>query len=222
MNRKVRLIWALLIAWIPGYGLRRLLYGALLGYRIDRSARIGWRTILAVREFQAAKGVVVDRFNIFRGPMAVRMAEGARVGRLNRFTCPWHVVEGRFAQRDYRPGLNMGEGALFMDRHEVDLFGTVTLGRMTWFGGSGSQLWTHGLSVTDRDIVIGDGNYIGASVRFGPGAALGHDNIVALGSVILSKIEVDAHLIAGVPARPMRSIRAELDAGRYHRSFDDW
>lgn len=222
MNRKIRLGLALLIAWTPGYGLRRLLYGAFLGYRIDPRARIGWRTILAVSEFHAAEGVVVDRFNIFRGPVAVRMAKGARIGRLNRFTCPWHVAEGRFAERGYRPALNMGEGALFMDRHEVDLFGTVTLGRMSWFGGSGSQLWTHGLSVVDRDITIGDGNYIGASVRFGPGSSLGADNVVALGSVILSKIEADAHLIAGVPARAVRSVREELDAGRYHRSFDDW
>jgi acetyltransferase-like isoleucine patch superfamily enzyme len=222
VNRKIRLILAMMISLAPGFAVRRKLYGVLLGYSIHPSVRIGWRTIIAVSSFEAGPNVVIDRFNVFRGPIAVKMAERSRIGRRNRFTCPWHIADSRHSERGYSPELAMGIEALFMDKHEVDLYGRVQLGDRTWFGGSGSQIWTHGLSVTDRNVILGDDNYIGASTRWGPGTSLGDRNVVALGSVVLSKIEANEYLLAGAPARPIRSISDELAAGHYKRSFNDW
>ena len=51
---------------------------------------------------------------------------------------------------------------------------------------------------------------------------MGDRNIVALGAIVLGKLEVDEFLVAGSPARPIRSVSDELAAGRYKRSFDDW
>ncbi len=222
MSHKIRIIVAVLISWVPVGALRKLLYRIFLRYRFARSSRVGWRTLIAVKSFEAGESVQIGPFNSFKGPIRVKMEKNSRIGRGNRFLCPWILDEARFADRGYDPRLHMSEGALFMDRHEVDLFGSVTLGQYSWFGGAGSQLWTHGLSVNNRNIVIGDRNYIGASTRFAPGTGLGDDNIVALGSVILNNIDRDACLIAGSPAQPVRSIREELEAGRYHRSFDDF
>ena len=74
----------------------------------------------------------------------------------------------------------------------------------------------------DRDIIIGEKNYIGSAVRFAPGTSIGHRNIVALGTVVLGRVEASDSLISGFPAKAVRSIAEDVQAGRYRFSFEDW
>ena len=218
----VRLALAVLIAAVPLASARRVLLNALLGARIDRTARIGFGTVVAVRSFVVGPGTSIGAFNVFRGPIDVAIGARAKIGRSNTFHAPWHLVEERFQSRGYAPRFAMGDEALVLGKHFFDLFGTIELGAGTWIAGYGSQFWTHGLGVSDRDIAFGRGNYVGSAVRVSPGVRVGDRNIVALGSVLFGKLDVDEHLISGFPAKPLRSVADDMAAGRYAFTFADW
>ncbi len=219
---KSTLVKALLASLMPTNGLRRALARWLLGHEIDPTARIGFLALLAVDRMRIGRNVRIGTLNVFKGPIDVSIGADTRIGRNNRFSSSWHILQDRFADRAYTPRLVIGEKALILNDHFFDVFGLVEIGDGTWIAGYGSQFWTHGLSVTDRDIVIGRNNYIGSGVRFSPGARIGDRNIVALGSVVFSKLDGDESLISGFPAKPIRSISDDLAAGRYRFSFEDW
>ena len=218
----LKFIVAVLISLMPVGALRRGLYRMVFGYQIAPSARIGLLTVIRVRSFTLGEGARLGMLNLFWGPIEVDIGAGARVGRLNRFTCAWHVTQERFKSWNYTPKLVLGKNSLVLDEHFFDVYGIISLGEGSWIAGHGSQFWTHGLSVSDRDIHIGSGNYIGSAVRFAPGSGLGNDNIVGLGSVVSSKIDCDNHIVAGFPAKPIRSVEQDKANGKYRFSFEDW
>jgi len=217
-----KLFIAAVISIMPLSALRRMLYSLFLGYEIPASSTIGFMTVIAVSRFKIGDRVRIGMLNLFKGPIEVKIGKNSRIGRLNKFTCAWHITQERFKSMGYTPSLDIGENALVMNEHFFDVYGRVRLGDGSWVAGHGSQFWTHGLSVQDRDITIGDNNYIGSAVRFAPGASIGSDNVVALGSVVMSKLTCNASLISGNPAQPFRSIAEDQSRGKYHFSFDEW
>ena len=217
-----KFVVALLISLIPLGSMRRFFYRVLMGYTIPASSRIGFMSVIAVSKFQLGKGVQIGILNLFKGPIEVRIGDNSRIGKLNKFTCAWHIMQAKFSSMNYTPILDFGKSTLVLDEHFFDVYGKITLGDGTWVAGHGSEFWTHGLSTMDRDITIGEQNYIGSAVRFAPGTTIGSRNVVALGSVVMSKLTCDANLISGVPAKPFRSIEDDLKKGKYRFSFDDW
>ena len=217
-----KMLLPLLVSLIPLNGLRVFLYRLLFGYRIGRNVRIGFGTVISVQSFEVGAGTVIGPLNVFKGPIKVRIGSEAKIGRLNQFFCSWHIVPGKFSERKYTPILEMGDRTLILNSHFFDIYGRVEIGNDSWIAGNGSQFWTHGLSVMDRDIIIGEKNYIGSAVRFAPGTSIGSRNIVALGSVVLGKIDACDSLISGFPAKAFRSIADDVQGGRYRFSFEDW
>jgi acetyltransferase-like isoleucine patch superfamily enzyme len=213
---------AALISILPLASLRRNLYRLIFHYDIPESSSIGLFTIILVSEFSVGERVRIGVLNFFKGPMVVKIGNNSRIGKLNKFTCASHIVEERFESMAYTPILDLGEDTLVLDEHFFDVYGKITIGNGSWVAGHGSQFWTHGLSVKDRDITIGEKNYIGSAVLFSPGTSIGSNNIVALGSVVMSKLTCNASLVSGNPAKPFRSIEDDLKKGKYHFSFDDW
>jgi acetyltransferase-like isoleucine patch superfamily enzyme len=216
------LLKAAVIAVVPSAALRRLLYRSMMGFKLPASSSIGIFTLMAVPSAEIGEQVSIGPLNIFKGPFAVTIGAQTRIGRNNRFFSSWKIVQDRFADRHYAPRLQIGKKALILNDHFFDIYGLLSIGDGSWIAGYGSQFWTHGLSVTDRDIVIGADNYLGSAVRFSPGTSVGNRNIVALGSVVLSKIEADDSLISGFPAKAIRSIAEDRAAGKYRFSFEDW
>lgn len=216
------LLKAALIAIMPSAAVRRWLYRHVMGFTVPASTTIGMLTLLAVPKAEFGEDVVVGALNIFKGPFAVTIGAQTRIGRNNRFYSSWKILDVRFAERNYTPLLRIGQKALILNDHFFDIYGLLSIGDGTWIAGYGSQFWTHGLSVTDRDIVIGAENYLGSAVRFAPGTSIGDRNILALGSVVLSKVEADDSLISGFPAKAIRSIAEDRAAGKYRFSFEDW
>ena len=198
------------------------MYNILLGYNISGGAKIGFLTVISVKSFTSKENLRTGMFNLFKGPIDIVIGKGARIGRFNRFTCSKHVLDERFNSRKYNPRLTLGANTLILNEHFFDVYGEVTVGDGSWIAGHGSQFWTHGLSVMDRDIHIGNGNYIGSGVRFAPGTSLGNENIVSLGSVVVSKLTCSSSLVSGFPAKPIRCIAEEKKLGKYRFSFEDW
>lgn len=217
-----RLLKAAFIAVLPFNGLRRALYNGLLGYNLSATTKVGYLTLIAVASLKTGDNVRIGALNIFKGPIAASIGANTRIGRQNTFSSSWDILHPKRAHMGYTPILEIGEGCLVLHKHFFDVYGRISMGDGSWIAGHESQFWTHGVSAQDRDITIGKGNYIGTAVRFAPGASIGDRNIVGLGSVVSGKIDANESMIAGFPAKAIRSISDDLAAGKYRFSFDDW
>jgi len=82
--------------------------------------------------------------------------------------------------------------------------GTFKLGDGSWIAGIGSQFWTHGAGVPEREVEIGSDCYLGSAVRFAPGSSVGNNVLVAMGSVVSNAIKIDNALVGGVPAKVLK------------------
>jgi acetyltransferase-like isoleucine patch superfamily enzyme len=199
---RLRLVLAHLVAALLGNATRVLGYRALFGYRI-RGVRIGWQTVIHVAEAELLE-CRIGHHNRFVGPMSIRVMKGADIGNLNAFEC------GEWTQADsaepgtYERRLEIGEQTLISSRHYVDVAGSFVLGRGSWIGGVGSQFWTHGAGVRERNIRIGQGCYVGSGVIFAPGAGLADNTMVALGSLVSRRFRRPNVVIGGVPAVALR------------------
>lgn len=210
--KKLKIVLAALISVLPLNGLRVLGY-RLLGYQI-RNARIGFGTLIAVDE-AILEACRLGPFNLFIGPMKVHLHRGASIGNRNEFVCGYWVLREEYKDRRYARSLEVCEEALITSRHYFDLSGALVLGNRSWIAGIDSQFWTHGAGVMERDIRIGSGCYVGSAVRFAPGASIGDDVVVAMGSVVSGALPENNALLGGVPARVLKSNYnwQERDAG---------
>ena len=197
---KVKLVLAVLISILPINALRVFGY-RLLGYMI--SGRIGFGTVIAVSEARI-ETCKIGLFNLFIGPMKVKIGAGASIGSLNVFTCGFWTIQDQYKKKDYARSLQIGANALLTSGLYADIAGSFVLGSGTWVGAMGSQFWTHGAGVTDRDIHIGNDCYIGSAVRFAPGSGVGDNVIVGMGSVVTKKFDISKAMIGGVPAKVVK------------------
>lgn len=193
---------AVLISILPVNFLRVLGYCVLLGYRILDS-RIGFGTVIAIDEvfIQKAK---IGFFNLFIGPMKIKIGERASIGNRNTFSCGYWVLQGEYKQSNYARTLDIGAQALITSSHYFDIAGKLKLGDRSWIAGIGSQFWTHGAGVTERNIEIGKDCYLGSAVRFAPGASVGDNVLVAMGSVVSGHLKASNALVGGVPAKVLK------------------
>lgn len=197
---KFKIVLAALISIVPINALRVLGY-RLLGYKV--SGRIGFGTVIAVSEAHIEK-CKIGIFNLFVGPMKIEIAPGAAIGNRNTFSCGFWTTQPQHQDRIYARSLQVGTNTLITSNHYFDVAGSFTLGENSWIAGIGSQFWTHGAGVTDRDIHIGRDCYIGSAVRFAPGAVVGDNVIVAMGSVVTKKFDVSKAMIGGIPATVLK------------------
>lgn len=193
---------ALLVSLLPLNALRVLGYRLLLGYRID-SSRIGFGSVIAVDE-AAITRAKIGSLNLFIGPMKVKIDEGASIGKRNTFSCGYWVLQEQYQNSNYRRTLEIGANSLITSNHHFDVAGRFKLGNRSWIAGIGSQFWTHGVGVRERDVEIGSDCYLGSAVRFAPGSKLGNNVLLAMGSVVSGVVDADNALVGGVPAKVLK------------------
>src|ERR1051326_3707425 len=136
--------------------------------------------------------------------MTVSIGRNTEIGPLNESACGYWTLSEESCHSAYRRHLEVGEDVLVTTHHHFDVAGALVVGSRSWIAGQGSQFWTHGAGVKERDICIGKDCYIASAVRFAPGSALGDDCLVGLGSVVVGAIAETRALIAGVPAKVVR------------------
>jgi acetyltransferase-like isoleucine patch superfamily enzyme len=197
-NRKIRYILAIIISLMPTSKLRVFLYRVLFGYRISNSY-VGWATILVADDVEIT-GCTIGRNNRFVGPMRIRICERSNIGNENSFSCGWWAKEEKFKSANYDRLLHIGTETLITSNHHFDIVGAFVLGNNSWVAGRGSQFWTHGAGVLERNISIGERCYIGSAVRFSPGSSVGDNTVVGLGSVVTKEFNTTSVIIAGHPA----------------------
>jgi len=199
---KLKAVLAAVVSILPMNFMRVWGY-RLLGYKI-MDCRIGFGTLIAVEAARLEK-CSIGLFNLFIGPLSMLVQEGASIGNRNTFACGFWTTRQENSHLNYSRSLSIEHSALITSNHYFDVAGSFILGSGSWVAGIGSQFWTHGAGVLDRDIRIGSECYLGSAVRFAPGSAIGDAVIVAMGSVVAKKFGESHALIGGVPAAILKT-----------------
>ncbi len=221
-SSKIRLVSLALVALLPGF-LKRPMYRLCFGYRIGKRVRLGF-SIIDAGECSIADDVSIGHLNLFVGVKRLEIGDHARIGHLNIVRGGDEVCIGRYAEiirlneinsipdpvvvNPVDPRFLLGEGSVITTGHKIDFTDRVEIGRRTILGGRNSSLWTHNRQRT-RPIVIGSLSYIGSEIRVAPGGVIPSRCIVGIGAVITGKLTEENHLIAGVPAKPIKQLNDE-------------
>ena len=208
---KVKRVIAMVISIFPLSSIRVLAYRTLLNYKIGRGSRIGVFTVIAVDTFECGEKVYIGRNNFLVGPMSVSLGARTLMGRWNKFECSPIATTAKKIDMKYARKLIFGTDCLIHEHHYFDVYGEIKIGKGTWIAGRNTQFWTHGASVIDRDIKIGNNCYIGSACRFAPGSGLLNDVVVGLGSVISKRIPDSNAIVAGVPAKFIKERHSKED-----------
>ena len=195
---KIKYIIAVCISLLPLNVLRVFAYKKIFKYEI-LSSRIGFRTIIIVEKVKL-KNSVIGAHNKLIGPMNV-VITNAKIGSYNIFNCPdWSSKKSE----EYLRHLFIKDNAFIANYHYLDIAGQFVLGESSWIAGVGSQFWTHGAGVKEKNISIGKNCYIGSAVRFAPGCEVRNNVIVGIGSVLTKKLLENNVMIAGIPAKVIK------------------
>ena len=224
----IRLACLVLIALLPGL-VKRAIYRFGFGYRIGRRVRIGlsildaghvdlgdgtvighFNLIMRCSRFQTGREVDIGFCNVIRGG-EVSLGDYVQVMRFNVL----NAIPDHDCTTAPQSVLDVGAGAVITSGHRIDFTDRVRLGRNVIVGGRNSSLWTHNRQDTSP-IAIGDFCYLGSEVRLAPGAQLPEDCLLGLGSVLTGPIQAPRSLVAGVPAKVVRSL-GEADLVRLRR-----
>lgn len=214
-----RLVLLVAVALLP-QGLKQLAYRHLFGYRIGKDVRIGvslldagdceigdhtvighGNAVIGVERFVAGDHVRIGFLNLFRGGRSIEIGRYAEIVRRNEI----NSILDADPVNETDPSITIGAGSVITDGHRIDFTDRVTIGRRVIIGGRNSSLWTHNRQRT-APVSIGDFAYAGSEIRMTPGSAIPARSIVGVGSVVVDDLSEPETLIAGVPAKVVKSL----------------
>lgn len=216
-------ILSLIVSFAPLNAIRVAALSLMPHVTLGQSVRIGLGCRVAVDRLVVGDNVTIGRFNRLIGPVSIIIGSGTQIGARNRVGCSNWVSEKRYAEQGYARTMRLGRDCLITDEHLFDCAGLVEIGDGTWFAGSSSQVWTHGVGIAERDVIIGARCYFGSAVRLAPGARLGDECILSLGSVLSGDLSAaQCAMVAGVPAKVIKQLEEDYASGRIERHGANW
>lgn len=196
--------------------IRRVMLNLIFGYKIDKTARIGFSLILPSK-------LIMEKFsrigsgNICKPIDELIMKEDSGIGSLNFITgfssLKYPSLFG--GSRLLGASLVMGKSSAITSRHYIDVNGGVVIGDYSTIAGIRSTLLTHSIDPKVsmqkcNSIVIGKNNFIGTNVIFLPGSKTGDCCIVSAGSVVTKRSEgLSCCVASGNPAIKVKDIIEE-------------
>ncbi len=221
---RLKILFAVALALLPSW-FKIPLYRRLFGYRIGRGVRIGLSPFIGVRRCTIGDHVRIGSFNAFVRVGELEIGAHARIGFLNlvrggrkvslgpyvtvlRQNVFNAIVGGDFLE-PVDATLELGTGVSVASGHWLDFSDRIVVGAHSIIGGRNSSLWTHNRQ-RSRPILIGAHCYLGSEIRVAPGVEVPAFSIVALGSVLVGRLQPERSLIGGNPAAVLRPL-AERD-----------
>lgn len=184
-----------MIGYLPTNFLRIFFYRAIFKYNLN-NVRLGFGCRIYCYNFTASN-CRFGNYNSFVGPFTIIFKDSCTIGRKNNFFCDDFAV----ASEKYKREAIFEENCNISSNHYFDISGKLSVGKNCWFGGIGTQVWTHGPGLKERVVSIGDNCYIGSSSLIGPGARINDYTLVAMGSCLTRVFDDCYQVVGGVPAR---------------------
>lgn len=209
-----RLIVSLAALFLP-WPLRRLLLVHLLGYSINKSARLGFSLICPVHLEMGPESNIGHLTLCKSGVECLHLGEGAAIGNLNWITGEPMNATPHFQNQDGRsPELHLHDHAAITNRHFIDCSAAVSIGRFSTFAGLRSAILSHSIDLnscvqTTEPVSVGEYCFVGAMTVLLPGAALPDYSVLGANSLLNKHYTEPYYLYAGSPARPIKKLSRE-------------
>ena len=214
--KKFLMLLSLFLPW----PLRRQVLRLCFGFRIARTARIGFAWVLPDRLIME-EGAEIGNLTVCKNLALIEMKACSRIGRGNWITGFPSGLSTHFAEEaDRSPELILGEHSAITNRHLIDCTSRVTIGRFSTLAGFRSQILTHSIDVlkcrqTSRPITIGKYCFVGTNCVLLGGSVLPDFSVLAAKSLLNKAFTAEYTLYGGVPAHELREL--PKDAAYFHR-----
>jgi acetyltransferase-like isoleucine patch superfamily enzyme len=195
--------------------LRRWVLSTMFGYRIDPSSRIGFAWIFPTELVMEAHSRI-GHLTVCKGLERLDVGPYARIGRANWITGYPSGSSQHFGHQPGRhPRLLIGEHASITNRHLIDCTDTVSIGAFTTFAGFCSQILTHSIDIetccqSSAPISIGKYCFVGTDCVLLGGSLLPDNSVLGAKSLLNKQYFEEFWLYAGVPAKPVKQLAADL------------
>jgi hypothetical protein len=212
---KFRMIISILVLFLP-WPLRRAVLVHILGYKIHKTARIGYSIICPIR-LEMGPGTLIGHLNFCRaGIELLQLREGGILGHMNWICGEPLRGDGLFAhQQDRHPELIIKEHAAITSRHLIDCTSSFVVGRFSTVAGWRSQILTHSIDIANgrqssAPIHIGEYCFTGTNSVLLGGSSLPDYSVLGASS-LLNKQHTEAYwFYAGVPAKQIKQLSPDL------------
>ncbi len=213
-----------LISMLLPWSMRRGFLEKQFGYSIHPSSRIGLAWIFP-RRLVMEEGSRIGHLTLCKNIDLLHLGPHAIVGQLNWITGFPSGPSRHFAhQPERRPELIVERHAGISSRHLIDCTARVRIGAFATIGGFRSQLLTHTIDLaagrqTAEPIDIGDYCFTGTNSVMLGGSVLPHHSVLGAQSLLNKKWDEPYRLYAGVPAKPVKELPAEMEYFRRSEGF---
>jgi serine acetyltransferase len=214
------MLFSMLLPW----ELRRALLEKQFGYSIHPHSRIGFAWIFP-RRLVMEEGARIGHLTLCKNIDLLHLGAHALVGQLNWITGFPSGTSRHFAhQPERRPELIIETHAGISSRHMIDCTARVRIGAFATIGGFRSQLITHTIDLekgrqTAEPIEIGEYCFTGTNSVMLGGSILPHHSVLGAQSLLNKKWDEPYRLYAGVPAKPVKELSADLEYFRRTEGF---
>lgn len=206
----IKSILRLIIGFMPGCILKNVLF-QLLGWKIDRRAKIGLNVFWNVGFLTISNGAKIGSLNTFRDVNQIFIEPKATIGNLN-----WVSASPQFGNPEAPSFIFMGKESVITNRHYFDVSGGFKIGAGSAITGVRSTVITHGVNPSSniqelRSVTVGQNSLIGSNAVFVPGAIVGDFQVFGMGSLI-SGIYADQYALhISEKAKYVKSLSSSSD-----------
>lgn len=215
----MKIIIQILLMLFP-QSIRRFFYKSLFGFKIHKTAKIGFSLILC-KEFEMEENTRIGHLTIIKPIDKVYMGKYARIGALN-FITGFNTSSNGYAKKvgfyrhvlDRKCELILDEDVAISSRHIIDCNGGVYFGAHSSLAGMRSQILTHGIDAYNcrqdaKPVKIGKYVSIGSGSIVLKGTEVPDYVIVGAGAVLNKKYTESYKVYGGVPAKVKKDLSNE-------------
>jgi acetyltransferase-like isoleucine patch superfamily enzyme len=209
-----RILFSALTTCLP-WPLRRWALTKFFGYKIHRTARLGFCLLLA-KDLIMEEHSYIGHLTVCIHLDLVHLKPHASIGRANWITGYPSSGEDFFAhQPSRRAELMLGAHSAITHRHMIDCTARVTIGRFTTFAGFRSQIISHTIDVaenrqTAEPVCIGDYCFLGTDCVILGGSTLPSYSVLAAKSLLNREHAQQYTLYGGIPAGALKTLEKDF------------
>jgi len=213
-----------LILWIFPWSIRRPLLNVLFGYKISKTAHIGY-SIIIPDNLEMSNHAHIGHLTFCKGISLLKLGEFSSIGNLNWITGSPIKNANFFKHRtDRDPSLVLGDQTAITNRHLIDCTDRIDIGEYTTVAGFRSQLLTHSIDImTSRQncspISIGSYCFLGTACVLLPGTSLGNYCVLGANSLLNKHFTSNYGLYGGVPATLKKELPQDAEYFRRKTGF---
>lgn len=210
---KIINVFVCLLPW----KIKRMILTTFYGYKIDKSAKIGFSYIFP-KSLEMEANTVIRNLCVCINIDKLKLGRNSRIGRGNWITgFPTRIKSPFFShQRNRKAEFIIGNDTLILRNHHFDCTNRIEIGNYTTIAGYESQFLTHSIDIhrnrqDSYPIQIGDYCFIGTRNIILGGSKIPSKSVTGAGAVVTKDLSTygEFSLFGGIPAKFIKDLSSD-------------